>query len=163
MLFHINQSTAAVSRSPHPSEAGSAQGCFPTACSPPRAQTLSSASQHLPGSIAGAAAHPASWSGVGYWLGLPPASLTFPNRLAVLCQQAEHALSAAPQIPNASVATQAWQDEAWTGRGCKSCGRESWGCPGENELIFASQPAPVFSGQNPARLHPSLSPNRCPP
>lgn len=61
----------------------------------------------------------------------------------MLCQQAEHALSAAPRIPNASVATQAWQDEARAERGCKSCGRESWGYPGENELTFASQPAPV--------------------
>lgn len=68
----------------------------------------------------------------------------------MLCQQAEHALSAAPRIPNASVATQAWQDEARAERGCKSCGRESWGYPGENELTFASQPAPVFSGQKPA-------------
>lgn len=88
---------------------------------------------------------------------MPPASLTFPNRLAMLCQQAEHALSAAPRIPNASVATQAWQDEAWARRGCKNGGWESWGYPGENKLIFASQPAPVFSSQNPARapLFPS--------
>lgn len=114
---------------------------------PTQSSTLSSASQPLPGSIAGAAAHPASWSGVGYWQGLPPASLTFPNRLAMLCQQAEHALSAAPQTPNASVATQAWQDEARAERGCKGYGRESWGYPGENKLSFASQPAPVFSGQ----------------
>lgn len=103
-----------------------------------QSSALSSASQRSPGSTAGATAHPASRSGVGHWLGWPPASLTFPNRPAMLCQQAEHAPSAAPRIPNASVATQAWRDEAWARRGCKSCGREPWVCPGENKLIFAS-------------------------
>lgn len=41
-----------------------------------------------------------------------PTCLTFPNRLEVLPQQAEPALSAAPRAPNTSVATQAWQGEA---------------------------------------------------
>lgn len=41
-----------------------------------------------------------------------PTCLTFPNRLEALPQQAEPALSAAPQAPKTSVATQACQGEA---------------------------------------------------
>lgn len=62
-----------------------------------------------------------------------PTSLTFPDRLAALPQQAEQALSAAPQAPNASVAAQAWQGEARQPHGGQATqqGHGSGGCCGD--------------------------------